>query len=457
MLSRYSSVTTKALGIALMALLMLIPLAQVRDLIAERSGYRQHAVAQIASRWGAAQTVGGPVISVPHRVMLETKDGYKPSQQMLYLLPERGDISATLTPSIRAYGIYDTAVYTADVTISARYESDDFAPLSTDAANYLTDQVKLRFLLSDVRGLREVKSVKVNGTPQRLQPGDAIGNIAAVSVALDPSLLAGALTVEVQYVVAGTESLQFLPMARTTTVKVDAPWADPSFTGAFLPAERDIDDKQFSARWQVLELNRGFAQHWEETPHNAVNLHEWSFGVTLYRPVDVYQQLQRAGKYGLLFIGLSFVAFFLFEVLKKLRVHPVQYVLVGLALCTFYILLLALSEQIGFGGAYAVAATAVVLIIGGYAAAVLATRRAGGLLAGCLAVAYLLLYGLVISEQYSLLIGAITLLAVVSVLMYLTRRIDWYGESRPAAAPAAAKTDFDAFVMPDLPPNGSRR
>lgn len=155
--------------------------------------------------------------------------------------------------------------------------------------------------------------------------------------------------------------------------------------------------------------------------------------------MDVYRSNERAGKYGLLFIALSFVAFFLFEVLKRLRVHPLQYLLVGLALATFYLVLLALSEQLGFGLAYALAAAAVVLMVGGYAAAVLATRRAGVLLGATMAAVYGLLYALVVSEQYSLLVGALVLLGVVGLLMYLTRRVDWYADFGSAARrPASA-------------------
>jgi len=188
----------------------------------------------------------------------------------------------------------------------------------------------------------------------------------------------------------------------------------------------------------VLELNRGFGQSWDEEDASSQRVAPAAFGVTLYQPASVYQRNERASKYGVLFIALTFVAFFLFEVLRQLRVHPVQYLLIGVALCTFYLLLLALSEQVGFGLAYALASAVVALLIGGYAAAVLATRRAGLLLGGSLALVYGLLYGLVVSEQYSLLIGAFALLAVVALLMYLTRRVDWYGERLAAAAPADA-------------------
>src|SRR5678815_1024916 len=205
-----------------------------------------------------------------------------------------------------------------------------------------------------------------------------------------------------------------------------APWPDPSFDGAFLPAERKVGAGGFDARWQVLDLNRSYGQHWQQDDRQHVDIASAAFGVTLYQPASVYQQNERAGKYGILFIALTFVSFFLFEILRKLRVHPVQYLLVGLALSTFYIVLLALSEQIGFAFAYLAAAIAVVVLVGGYAASVLRARRAGLTLGATLAIVYGLLYGLVVSEEYSLLMGAIALLAVVAVLMYLTRKVDWY-------------------------------
>src|SRR5690606_4668150 len=178
--------------------------------------------------------------------------------------------------------------------------------------------------------------------------------------------------------------------------------------------------------WQVLDLNRRIPQRWNERQADAIALAASAFGVALVQPASPYQQNVRAGKYGVLFIALAFVAFFLFEVVRGLRVHPVQYMLVGLALCTFSVVLLALSEQAGFALAYACAAGASVVMVGGYASAVLAQRRAGWMLGGLLGLVYALLYGLVTSEDHALLMGALALLAAVALLMYLTRRVDWY-------------------------------
>ncbi len=262
--------------------------------------------------------------------------------------------------------------------LTARFDEMDLAALSRPDESYALDRLQLRLPIADVRGLREVASVTVNGEAQHLSPGEAVGGYRTVAFALDRKKLTAPLTVSVEFTIAGTERILFLPLARTTTLKLDAPWGDPSFVGGFLPAKREIDTGRFAAQWQVLELNRGFGQSWKERTFSASTLAESAFGAALFQPAGVYQRNERAGKYGLLFVGLTFVAFFLFEVLQRLRVHPVQYLLIGLSLCTFYIVLLALSEQIGFAPAYACAAGAVVVMVGGYAAAVfdhLARRR----------------------------------------------------------------------------------
>lgn len=437
MLRNVHSITLKVLGIGALALLMLIPLAQVQDLISERSGLRDQAVEAIASRWGAAQTVGGPVLTLPAPYQWTNEQGTHVGEDTAVFLPDRLDVTASLTPQLRRYGIYETPVYVARVTLSARFTAADFAALRRPDESYVLDRAQLRLPIADVRGLREVTKVSVNGESQHLEPGEAVGGYRTVALAIDRKLLAGPLAVDVEYSVAGTERLLVLPLARTTTFKMDGEWGDPSFIGGFLPAKHTIEPGRFGAQWQVLELNRGFGQSWKERTFSGATLTESAFGAALFQPAGVYQRNERAGKYGLLFVGLTFVAFFLFEVLQRLRVHPVQYLLIGLSLCTFYVVLLALSEQIGFAPAYACAAFAVVLMVGGYAAAVLTTRRAGAILGGSLALVYALLYGLVVSEQYSLLIGAFALLAVVALLMFLTRNVDWYGQSLAAGSDPA--------------------
>jgi inner membrane protein len=432
------SITFKVLGIGFLALLMLIPLAQVQDLVRERNGMRAQALGNIEQRWGAAQIVGGPVLAIPKRVRVQSGTGWITLESTEILLADQLDFRGTLEPKVRSYSIYSTPVYEAELKISGRFLTRDLHALgksareivANDAAEtfYLFDQAELRLPLADVRGIRRISALHLDDKETTFGPAGASGGFShAVAVPVDLSSWAGdSHGFEVDLTLAGTASLQFLPLARHTEANLAAPWPSPGFTGAFLPGKHDVTVQGFDAHWQVLDLNRSYGQHWQEDANHPIDPASAAFGVNLYQPADLYQQNERAGKYGVLFVALTFIAFFLFEVLKKLRVHPVQYLLVGLALTTFYVVLLALSEQIGFAFAYLAAATSVVFLIGGYAAAVLRARRAGALLAATLALVYALLYGLVISEQYSLLMGAVALLAVVAGLMYLTRKVDWY-------------------------------
>jgi inner membrane protein len=423
------SVTFKVLGIALLALLMLIPLAQVNDLIGEREGRAQEATRQIAARWGAAQMVGGPVLVVPVRCQRQRDNGVVTVEENEFLLPDRLALSATMTPELRSYGIYETAVYTSAIKVEGRFVERDLALIAGDGCSAQWPRAELRVPVSDVHGIRRASPLRVGERELVFGPdGGGLADISTITAPfpLEASALAQPMPFAFELTLAGSERLAVLPLARQTDVHVEGAWPDPGFDGAFVPAERKVDAHGFDANWQVLDLNRRIAQHWTAHETTTFAPAEGAFGVSLVRPANAYQQNVRAGKYGVLFIALTFVAFFLFEVLRGLRVHPVQYLLVGLALCTFYVVLLALSEQLGFGVAYALAAATTVAMVGGYAAAVLAQRRAGIVLGGLLGLIYALLYGLVRSEDYALLMGSLALLATVTALMYLTRRVDWY-------------------------------
>lgn len=441
------TVTAKVLGIGMLALLMTIPLMQVSGLVRERQQLRVSAIAQIAQGWGARQVLGGPVLVVP-TLRQETSTGattpsWHAGSEMVLADTLKMDVAMTVEK--RGYGIYSAPVFVATVKLGGQFRAQDIAQFRRDSdAPWQAGKAELRLPIGDLRGLQEVSDLRINGQPARFESSASrLGPWPNVVVPIDLDTLGDQpLDVQVSLKLAGTEALQWLPLARSTDVTVQAPWNDPGFIGAALPLEHSIDAAGFSAHWHLLDLNRSYGQHWNDaTGGMDKTLQASTFGVQLYQPVDVYQRNVRAGKYGLLFIAMTFVAFFLFEILKRLRVHPVQYLLVGAALATFYVVLLALSEQIGFGPAYALAAMAVALLVGGYATAVLRARRAGLLLGGVLGLIYAMLYGLIAAEQYALLIGALVLLAMVALMMYLTRGIDWYAYAPTAAEPAAAIMD----------------
>jgi inner membrane protein len=445
------TVTAKVLGIGVLALLMTIPLLQVRALVGERQQLRRDAIRQIAQGWGGKQVIGGPVLVVPTRrqVMVEGQLAPRWQNGSESVLADTLKHDVAMTVTTRRYGIYGAPVFVATVTLAAQFRAQDIAQYRhASDASWQNGKAELRLPIGDLRGLREISGLRVNGQPARFESSaDRLAEWPTVVVPIDLDALGDQpIDVRISLKLAGTEALQLLPLARSTDVTMHAPWSDPSFVGAALPLEHTIDASGFSARWHLLDLNRNYGQHWNEGDAGVKGaLQASAFGVQLYQPVDVYQRNMRAGKYGLLFIAMTFVAFFLFEVLKRLRVHPLQYLLVGAALATFYVVLLALSEQIGFGPAYALAASAVVLMVGGYAVAVLRARRAGALLGGVLGLIYAMLYGLIAAEQYALLIGALVLLATVALMMYLTRRIDWYA-SLPTTA-GSASTEPPAAIM----------
>jgi inner membrane protein len=420
-------VTLRVLGIGFLALLMLIPLLQVQGLIGEREGLEREARSRIAERWGGEQVLGGPVLVVPVRTLVRNDKGFTSFDHRHFVLPDQLRIDASLDSERRSYGIYETPVYTATLKISGRFGAAAVAAIRAAGGEAQWQAAALRVPIADVRGIRSASPLRIDGRELTFGPGGAVSGMTATEVAwpLDPERADAPMEFSFELRLAGTAVLQFLPLARQTDVAITGTWPDPSFAGAFLPARREAGAQGFNAQWQVLDLNRQFGQHWNDAG-DVPMLQAAAFGVELYQPVGTYQRNERAGKYGILFIAMTFVALFLFDALGRWRVHPVQYLLVGVALCTFYVVLLALSEQIGFGPAYLVAAVAVVAMIGGYAVAAARSRKAGSALGGLLALVYALLYGLVISEQYSLLMGAIALLASIGVLMYLTRRVDWY-------------------------------
>jgi len=431
------SITAKVLGIGLLALLMLIPLTQADGLVRERQAMRDTAVARVADGWGGPQVIGGMVLAVP--TQRATHDAAGAVARIIdgteIVLADDLDTVADLAVDKRSSGMYVVPTYTGEVTVRGHFLPADLRRFAAESgATWVTGKSEVRVLIADTRGLQGISSVTVDGHAVRLSSSTArIGpyTVLAAPIVIEPEREAP-VAFELKLSVAGTESFSSLPLARTNNVRMRSSWPDPSFTGSLLPARRSVTAAGFDASWKILDLNRAYGQHWDaDNGDVAGRLQASAFGVKLYQPGGVYQQNDRAGKYGLLFIALTFVAFFLFEVLKGLRLHPVQYLLVGAAMTSFYVLLLALSEQIGFGPAYAVAAAAVVLIVGGYAMAALRARSAGLALGGVLTLVYAILYGLIGAEQYALLIGSVVLVAVIALLMYLTRRIDWYAQGVP--------------------------
>lgn len=424
------SITFKAVIIGFIVLMLLVPLTMLRGLIDERTSLREQAYTRVAEGWGGNSVIGGPMLIVPTERIVIENNSRKALRSDLYLLPAQLDVQVEMKsePEPRYVGIYAVPVYQSAIKMSGRFDLKGLDPfLAKEGVSYLWDQARVRLPLSQSRSLREVREARVGTHALTLRPGST-GALRGVEASLDLLGTLEARTIDFAFdtVVAGSREFSVLPVGSMTSVVLRSDWPHPSFQGGFLPVERNIGAQGFDARWQVLELNRAYGQAWQEGQVDDAILMESALGVGLYQAVDVYQRAERAVKYALLFIALTFLTFFAWEQLSGLRLHPLQYLLVGLALSMFYVLLIALSEHIRFLLAYCAAAMALIALMGIYISGALRSARRGLAVAVAMSVVYGLLYALILSEDYALLMGALTLFAALAAVMIATRRIDWY-------------------------------
>jgi len=429
------TVTAKALFIGFLALLMLIPMSMIEGLIAERSRLLDFARADIANAWGSEQIVGGPILVVPFRFTRYFHNGVTDTvADEIYVLPEVLSIEGGVDTQILRRGLYEVPVYTASLSVTGRLappvmNSDDY-----DDLEILWNEAQIALPLTDARSIKESVSLTLGDASVDFQPGGTrvagFGNQLIVPYAafgLGRFDDAQAFSFELE--LGGSGELQFLPLGDETRVSLSSAWPSPSFGGAYLPEQRSVGDSGFSADWRVLSLGRGYPESWKHSDTTLQQLGNSAFGVELLIPVGIHEVSLRAVKYAVLFIGLSFALYFLFEVFAALRLHALQYLLVGMANCIFYLLLIALAEHTGFGFAYMVSAAASTALIGGYSAAILASGRRALPVVAMLAGLYGYLYVTLKAEDYALLSGALGLFAILSALMYLTRRVDWFAVS----------------------------
>ncbi len=424
-------VLRKGVVIVLVTLLLLIPLSMLRGLVTERMRMADEAQAKVAAGWGGQQQVGGPMLVVPVKQVTRNNLG-QPVDRLVhaFTLPDRLEIDVLLESESRRVGIYTVPVYQARVRIRASFTTADIGHLVSPEdpdCEVLWHDAELLLPVSEVKAIRAIEGAHWNETPLRFV-GGGYPQHDGVRAPIETGALRGGETgvFTAALTVAGSQALKFLPLGRTASVAMRADWPHPGFSGAYLPAEREITDAGFTARWQVLELNRDYPQNWIESPGVAdAQLGRSSFGVNLFLPADIYQRNDRSTKYALLFIVMTFASLFLVEHLLGPQLHAVQYVLVGLALSMFFLLLLALSEHIGFDAAYWVATSSLVALTGVYLGGALRSRRRGWVAAAGFAVLYAMLFVILNAAETALLIGSLSLFAVLAAMMLITRNVDW--------------------------------
>lgn len=432
------SVTVKLITIGILILVLLIPVSMVQSLIHERERRQHRVVDEINAKWGRAQTVAGPILSIPYtQTLLGEKEKPVRVTRYLHLLPDTLTVDGTVVPQVRYRGIYQAVLYHTRLAIAGRFSQPviDDARLATAKIHW--DRAFVAIGISDMRGIRDRIEGSFGGRPLSLEPGVDIDDVLSAGVSASVTLTDAGKGYDFRFEISlnGSEQLDFIPVGRENRVALRSDWPDPSFSGAFLPVDRQVSADGFSARWNVLHLNRNYPQSWTGKAHRIDGS---AFGVRLFTPVDVYQKSMRTAKYALMFIVFAFMAFFLSEVMHRQRVHPVQYLLVGLAVIIFYALLLSISEHTTFGRAYLVAAAAVIGLVSAYAKSVLKRPAVCAMVGGILTILYAYLYILLQLTDYALLMGSLGLFVVLSLVMFLTRRIDWYGMHTPERQRVAA-------------------
>lgn len=456
----------KLLLALLIGALLAIPLFATWLLVYDRQQQSEFAKASIAEGWGGPQVLGGPLLVIPYRASIVETVTEGASQvtrarevwRELTLSPEFSHIATRIRPELRTRSIYEVVVYEAAVDGRARFAMPaDLARFGVAVEEMDLSRAELRFGLSDPRGLGATPRVSVGGEDLRLQPGG--GTSATGGAGFFAWLHAGALAgrpVEVDYAFTfrGNRALGLAPQAGETNWRVTSSWPHPSFQGSFLPAERRVTDEGFAAVSRVgnLALGQSLVSTGGETPDRlapppppmvrGIDVVAPGAGhvaqVSLIQPVDLYAQVNRAAKYGFLFIGFTFLTFLLFDVIGGVRVSGVEYLLVGAGLILFFVLLLAFAEVIGFTAAYVLASAAIAGLLTAYSAAVLKSWRRAAFIGGLLVALYVVLYVLLSLEAYSLLIGSLMLFAALAAVMYLTRNIEWGARVGEEGTPAQA-------------------
>ena len=438
------SAMARALGLIGLILLLQVPIEMISSTINERSARRNEAITDVTRTWGHRQEVRGPFLVVPYVMRIEEPGRpVREEWSARYLLPSTLTVDGALDATVRRRGIFDVPLYVGTLSVQGSFQLPEASAFPAEATVVQWDHALLAVAISDPKSIRENVTLDWDGHTIGLEPGLVGFNMYETGLSarlpLDASVAGTTVPFSMALSLAGSDGLSVLPVGDDTTVRLRSGWADPSFDGAYPPVERTVTPAGFTATWRVLRLARSFPSSWRRGELCRKDLDGSLLGVSLLSPVDAYRTTDRAVKYQLLFVGLTFVTFFLFELLGGLRVHPIQYLLVGLALCLFYLLLLSLAEHVGFDLAYGAASLAIAALVTSYSRAVLRDRRGVGVIAGLTSGLYAYLYVLLQIQDYALLVGSIGLFAILAAVMWLTRRVDWYAlrlDTRPASSVA---------------------
>src|SRR5947207_4989738 len=442
---RRHSTIIKLLGVGALVLIMLLPLVIITGDLSDRLMRRNEAVADITSSWGREQSVIGPVLIIPYRYRFKTvkefpgKDGKMERREVeetataeAYFLPETLAINGDVQTQKLHRGIYEAIVFRAQIVLAGKFATPNFEALKIDLKDVQWKDAHVTIAVRDLRGTREALVLDWGGMKRPLLPGSQVPGYTTGATAYlgSDKPLADATEFSIPLDINGSEGMFFAPFGVQNVVNLKSNWPDPGFRGAFLPATRSVRPDGFDANWKVSYYGRDYPQQWESRGGNdrytTTAVGESRFGAQFLSVLDAYRYVERSIKYGVLFLVLVFTTFFLFEVTARQKIHPFQYLMVGAALCLFYLLLLSISEFIGFGFGYLTAAAASTILITWYCRFFLGGGGRTLMIGAGLAGVYAFLYIILRQQDYALLMGAIALFILLAAVMYVTRKVDWY-------------------------------
>jgi len=432
-----NSLLLKVFTVGLLILLSLIPITWIQDLIREREYRQTEAINSVNADWGNAQTVKGLVLTVPYKTYTKRKiynedPKAKPEYETItnrnyaYFLPEKLDIDGDVSSTQLNRGLFEVVVYNSQVNFDGSFLFPDFKQWNIPEKDVLWDEASVSLGISDLRSIQQQVTLNWDNGKYLFDPGVPTDEVIAKGISTKISLAnrdSSEIKFSLNFDFNGSSSLHFVPLGKTTNVNLKSGWKDPSFGGAFLPDQREVTDHGFTASWSVLHLNRPYPQSFTKNKYNIDNS---EFGVNLIMPVDQYQKSMRAAKYAIMFITLTFMVFFFVQVMNNIRIHPIQYIMVGLALCLFYTLLISFSEHIPFMFSYAIASVAIIGMVGLYTLTIFKHKRLTLYLSLILVALYLFIFTIIQMQDYALLMGSIGLFIVLAITMYVSRKIDWF-------------------------------
>ncbi|MGG7520968.1 cell envelope integrity protein CreD [bacterium BS0013] len=429
-------------------LLLLVPLFMVSNLISERENYRNDVENTLRQSTSGPQKLVGPLIAIPmteifYKIEDEKKVEYKKSY-MHFILPESLVVTGNQHVESRSIGIYDGQIWNTDLKLKAQFNTEAMQQLKGETITAGKPFIVMG--VGDARGIGTVSISRINGETLSVEPGAGVyGALSGIHIPLtDKALEAKTFALEVSLNLAGTGSFAVVPVGRNSEMMLNSNWPHPGFMGDYLPVKHQIGESGFQANWQ----SSWFANNMESW-FNDKESPEWealpAFSVTVATPADQYQLTERAIKYAILLIALTFMAFFVFETLTGLRLHPMQYLLVGLSLVLFYLVLLAVSEHAGFTPAWIIASLVGAAMNGMYLQAVLKSWRRSGMFVLSLLGLDVVMWFLLRSEDSALLLGSAVLALALFAVMFLTRHFDWYSLSQPKRPEPSAEPDNDTL------------